>query len=884
MAGAGRMRLAEEALSAASSEPLRARALAQQALAGGEYVTHSAEVVARRALGVAARTQMQIEESLSHFAVSLTVADAAKLSEEAALTRVSRAMSYGLVGRYPEALTDIDAALQVLVGQSWDEGRSQKAIILAMMGRFEEALALMAVTIRAFHRSGNTLGEARGRLNRSYVYMQVGSVESGEREANAARALFAQLDHQVGMAFTDHHLAVQAGVRGDIPAALERFARVAAAFLRLGIPKEQGADAEVAILLAARLASDARAVAVAALDQLQERNVPVVHQLLVAVAQANLLLGDYARAREAADQACLWFTGHGSDKWVMRAAHVAITARFAGGERSESLQADAASTANELRGCKWLAASLDAHLISGQVARALDDRNGALTSLLVAAAARRRGGLSSRLCGWHAQALVEMLEGRPKRAAHCLSVGLKLVDEFREVLGATELRTGAAGHAAALAQEGLRLAFETGRATEIFKWSERYRAAAMLLPPVRPPKDHDLAVALARLRSISAQLSQSPPGIPTSADSHLEREHRRLEREVRQLAHRVRGTGVATGARPSASAIRRSLGDATFLQILTNDHWLYAIALRRSGVTAMKLGAADTIRAELGSVRFALSQLARRPIGRSAPTMLANLLYGIEHLDELIFGPLRPLLSAGRLIISPPGELHLLPWSMLPTARVRQVTVAPSAATWLRAALRPPPRSPRCVLAAGPGLKYADTEVLEIARLVPGRHALIGPDAQAAVVARTLGGASIAHLACHGRFRADNPSFSALELYDGPLYVYDLERLRRAPHTMVLSACDSGHAAVTPGDELSGLTSALLAVGTQAIIASVLPVRDDATVALMGDLHRHLAAGAEPAAALSKAQTSARESGSISAIVAAGSFTCFGAGWPVAVQ
>ena len=37
-------------------------------------------------------------------------------------------------------------------------------------------------------------------------------------------------------------------------------------------------------------------------------------------------------------------------------------------------------------------------------------------------------------------------------------------------------------------------------------------------------------------------------------------------------------------------------------------------------------------------------------------------------------------------------------------------------------------------------------------------------------------GPSLAHLACHGRLRADNPSFSALELVDGQLTVHELDR------------------------------------------------------------------------------------------------------------
>jgi CHAT domain-containing protein len=78
---------------------------------------------------------------------------------------------------------------------------------------------------------------------------------------------------------------------------------------------------------------------------------------------------------------------------------------------------------------------------------------------------------------------------------------------------------------------------------------------------------------------------------------------------------------------------------------------------------------------------------------------------------------------------------------------------------------------------------------------------------------------------------------------DGPLTVYDFERLRRAPYRLVLSSCDSGLQVPAGADELLGLVSSLLPLGTAAILASVVPVNDHATTSLMPELHRLLASG-----------------------------------------
>jgi len=116
--------------------------------------------------------------------------------------------------------------------------------------------------------------------------------------------------------------------------------------------------------------------------------------------------------------------------------------------------------------------------------------------------------------------------------------------------------------------------------------------------------------------------------------------------------------------------------------------------------------------------------------------------------------------------------------------------------------------------------------------------------------------------------------FSALELDDGPLTVHDFERLVRAPHRFVLSACDSGASVPVGSDELLGLTSALLSLGTAGVLASVAEVNDEATVPFMLDVHRALASGAGLAAALLEARRNA--AGDEVAVATAASFVALG--------
>ena len=138
-------------------------------------------------------------------------------------------------------------------------------------------------------------------------------------------------------------------------------------------------------------------------------------------------------------------------------------------------------------------------------------------------------------------------------------------------------------------------------------------------------------------------------------------------------------------------------------------------------------------------------------------------------------------------------------------------------------------------------------------------------------------GAELAHLACHGTFRADNPSFSSLELSDGPMTVLDLERLSHGPEIVVFAACDSGVSEALPGDELLGLMAALFALGSRAVVASVVPVPDVESTPLMVALHERLARGVPIGRAMTEARA-ALDPSTPAGLVATLAYGCFGSG------
>lgn len=105
--------------------------------------------------------------------------------------------------------------------------------------------------------------------------------------------------------------------------------------------------------------------------------------------------------------------------------------------------------------------------------------------------------------------------------------------------------------------------------------------------------------------------------------------------------------------------------------------------------------------------------------------------------------------------------------------------------------------------------------------------------------------------------------------------MHDFERLRQAPHWLVLSSCESGVTAPVGADELLGLVSSLVPLGAAGIVASVVPVNDVAAVPTMLAFHDALRTGATLPESLLAARTATRDD--LTAQATAHSFAALGA-------
>ncbi|MEU8034333.1 CHAT domain-containing protein, partial [Streptomyces sp. NPDC049099] len=454
---------------------------------------------------------------------------------------------------------------------------------------------------------------------------------------------------------------------------------------------------------------------------------------------------------------------------------------------------------------------------------------------------------------WAAQALRARAAGSRRGVLEACRRGLDVLDDHRMTLGASELRAHATAQGAELAALAQEVSLAHGTPRRLLEWSERWRATVLSAPPTRPPADPALLSGLTAYREIAARAEEARmEGRPVPA---LEREQRRLEREIRSRTHHMRGAAPHGGDRFDAARLLDRLGDAHLVELAVVDGRVHVLLCGRGRVRRFAGGPLAEAVAEAEHVQAGLRRLAHPGAAARLPLVEAA---GLR-LQELLLAGAAAHLGAGPVVIVPPGALHRVPWALLPALRDRVLSVSPSAGSWLRARETEPPPGGRHVLVRGPGLATGGAEVPELAGRYGTATVLEDDAAQVPRVLEHLDGAALAHIAAHGTFRADSPLFSALRMADGPLIVHDFERLARSPYRIILSSCDTARLASVGADELLGLVTALLPLGTAGVVASSAPVNDAAVVPLMLALHKGLDTGLSLAEALRDARSTLPE-------------------------
>jgi len=240
----------------------------------------------------------------------------------------------------------------------------------------------------------------------------------------------------------------------------------------------------------------------------------------------------------------------------------------------------------------------------------------------------------------------------------------------------------------------------------------------------------------------------------------------------------------------------------------------------------------------------------------------------LQALYQHLIAPLKSFIRTELVVIAPHNVLHYVPFGALHDGEhylVEEYTLfyTPSASVLPFAfAKRKSGVTAPLILGDPDGsLPHSRREAQAIAQLYS-TSAHVGGDALERWVWEQGQKASILHLSTHGVYNQRSPLFSHVLLAagdgeDGRLDVYEIYNrglnLEKAD-LVVLSACQTNVGKLSRGDEIVGLSRALMYAGAPSVIASLWSVRDESTRVLMERFYTHMREGMSKAGALRAAQ------------------------------
>lgn len=338
------------------------------------------------------------------------------------------------------------------------------------------------------------------------------------------------------------------------------------------------------------------------------------------------------------------------------------------------------------------------------------------------------------------------------------------------------------------------------------------------------------------------------------------------------------------------------------LVFATGAEKLYVLALTRpEGARLVRLDA------EVGQIEDLVDELLQDLDPFKASPTQRQLDRHVRELSQTLLGPIAGRLDAfRRLVIVADGALERLPFGVLrhpetdsPLAVSHEIAYLPSFSVLAAARERACSAAKSGLFALGDPIfgshderwsgaqdtRSADealllrrlpasaAEVEGIARLYTDDAAVaLGGEATRERFLAEAPGHRVLHVASHARSNRQAPERSkiALSCLDAEgrvleacdLYFVDIASLDLCGQVVVLSACETAGGRPVAGEGILGLPWVFLRAGAGAVVASHWQVADELTAKLMIAFHRHLRAGAGPAAALRQAKLELIDAGS----------------------
>ena len=465
-------------------------------------------------------------------------------------------------------------------------------------------------------------------------------------------------------------------------------------------------------------------------------------------------------------------------------------------------------------------------------------------------------------------------QGDIARARRCYADAVACLEERRAFLSRDELKVALASDKGAhyLYLLSARAAMKEGDVAAAFSFAERAKSRALLDlmavsrapvpgaegPEMRAWREHGMQLQVTRglLAQARSQRTPDPERIAT-LEAQLrdgEAQHRTSERALAQVSPRFQEAVSASATVLDLDAVQTMLPAGTLLLeyfFAGDDLLAWAVTRDADPIVHHTTVDINALVRDIRALHAAIDEVAPwQPIA--------------ERIASQLLSPFAERIAlADAVMVVPHGAAHLLPFHILPVngamlADRHTVSYLPSASALQWLPKREVEAVPDSILVIGNPTLDLPASVVEaefVAQQFSGATLLLEDAATEAAVRAVIPTVPLVHFATHGILDEAMPLNSSLLLAGGDeLTVYELMLLRLQARLVVLSACSTGQGETTGGDDVLGLTRALLAAGAEAAVVSLWPVDDAATALFMQAFYARLARGQAPRQALREAQ------------------------------
>ncbi len=474
------------------------------------------------------------------------------------------------------------------------------------------------------------------------------------------------------------------------------------------------------------------------------------------------------------------------------------------------------------------------------------------------------------------------------RGAYRRAIGY--LQQLTQGIGVDELRGGFLSDKRPVYEAALRMALEDGEIHDAFQLSELARAGALcdvLSQALTAPRgDREATAELSHLQARwawRASRLHRPVDLMAEVDEEtasredraaLLRELAALEHELRARYRRQRLTdprfaGLPAKATRDVASVQQHLPeDAALLAFDQVGDRVLVFVVTCQHIEVVQLGEMAPLRWERQGVRHALAEVRLFTAPADIARLEADLRQDLTTLYEMLLAKPLAILDpqVQHVYIVPGAGVHALPLGALYDGQrhlIERYTLSYLPAAGLLSTLprHQPGAARRALILAHddtgrlPGVVEEGEQVSQVLAALNETPVLLQGEAATRRALQTEVGASdVLHVTAHGRFRADAPLFSGVQLADAPLTVHEIYNLDLSRAALVtLSACQTG-LAQGRGGELLGLTQACFFAGAPTVVVSRWRVDDATTVQLMVDFYTGLMAGQPAAEALRDAQ------------------------------